>query len=860
MGEVYQAMDTKLGREVAIKVLPEEFAKDADRIARFQREAKLLASLNHPNIAAIHGLEEADGTHFLVLELVEGQTLAERIKGAPIPPEDALKIGLQIAEALEAAHEKGVIHRDLKPANIKITPEGKVKVLDFGLAKAYSGDPSGINLSNSPTLSDAATQQGVILGTAAYMSPEQARGKPVDKRTDIWAFGCVLYEMLTGHAAFGGEDVTEILAAVVKTDVNMDLLPADIHPGVCGLLARCVMKNQRDRYRDIGDVRFETRQILADPRGVVVHPVAAETRTKSRHVALWALATAMLIIIAGFAAWNLKKVEPRRVIRYDYELPEDQQFPMTPAPLLGVSPDGNQIVYGTGNGLYLRSIDELTAKLIPGSDGLAENPFFSPDGKSIAYFSVNDSKLKKISVEGGAPTILCDVKQYNGGSWYDEVFIVYSDGSSGIMKISSKGGTPEILITQNIGLYDPQIISDGKSVLYGTSLNQIMAQSIDSDKPKELFAGSFLRYLPSGHIVYWDVERNLCAVRFDARKLEVVGERVLMVPAVDKAAVSDAGTLVYISRDAQGAIPQYSLVWVDRTGKEEPLEVPPDEYDAPRISPDGTQIALTIGPLGDNDIWILDLRRRNNRAKLTREETNEIQPLWSPDGRQIIYFSDQEDFGIYRRQADGAGEVEKLISQAGNQIFPYSITRDGKFLLIDELAAWTNSDIGMLSLEDGREKTLLLHAEYNESGAMISPDGEWIAYTSEESGDREVFIRSFPEVDERRLPVSNGGGVCPLWSPDGRELFYLSADNHVMAVSVKTEPSLSLGTPEALFPNKNLGLNFGRGYPWDIHPKDNRFLMIKPPAGADGVAATGPRKITVVLNWNVELKDRMPED
>jgi serine/threonine protein kinase len=432
MGEVYKAKDQRLGRDVAIKVLPEEFAKDSDRVARFQREAKLLASLNHPNIASIHGLEESDGIHFLVLELVEGDTLAERIKGGPIPVEKSLKLALQIAEALEAAHEKGVIHRDLKPANIKVTPDGKVKVLDFGLAKAFAGEQVEVNLSHSPTLSEAATMQGVILGTAAYMSPEQARGKPVDKRTDIWAFGCVLYEMLTGQATFQGEDVTEILAAVVKSGVNLDLLPANIHPRVRELLIRCLQKEQKRRYRDIGEAQYEIEQVLSDPSGVFVKPVATAKPRKKLRVGIPWLATAIVLslIIAGVAVWKLKPTEPLRIMSFDYHLPESQQFRRGwyGDYSLAVSPDHSHFVYGTTEGLYIRSLDQLDARLIPGTEGVSMFPFFSPDGQWIAYLFSEENKLKKIAISGGAPIALCDVSTFALGMWCADNTIVYGRG------------------------------------------------------------------------------------------------------------------------------------------------------------------------------------------------------------------------------------------------------------------------------------------------------------------------------------------------------------------------------------------------------------------------------------------------
>jgi serine/threonine-protein kinase len=442
MGEVYQAKDQKLGRDVAIKVLPEEFARDTDRVARFQREAKLLASLNHPNIAAIHGLEESEGTNFLVLELVEGDTLADRIKAGPIRVEESLKLALQIAEALEAAHEKGVIHRDLKPSNIKVTPDGKVKVLDFGLAKAFAGEREEMDLSKSPTLSDAATQQGVILGTAAYMSPEQARGKPVDKRADIWAFGGVMFEMLTGRAAFSGRDVTDILAAVIRAEPEWGTLPANLHWRLREVLERCLKKDAKDRYHDISDVKVDIQRVLTDPSGVLVQPIAAvHPRGRLRTILPWVAALVLTAIIAGVAVWNLRRPEPRQVMRFDYDLPEGHQ--LTGSQSLAVSPDGKQFVYSTTNGLYLRSVDELTARLIAGTEGITAQPFFSPDGKSVGYFSVNDRQLMKIAISGGAPVTLCVVlnSRVHRGV---KITRLHTPASGDMMQISGNGGTPKL--------------------------------------------------------------------------------------------------------------------------------------------------------------------------------------------------------------------------------------------------------------------------------------------------------------------------------------------------------------------------------------------------------------------------------
>jgi eukaryotic-like serine/threonine-protein kinase len=514
MGEVYQAKDRKLGRDVAIKVLPDEFAKDVDRVARFQREAKLLASLNHPNIAAIHGLEESGGTNFLVLELVEGETLADRIKAGPVPVQESLKLALQIAEALEAAHEKGVIHRDLKPANIKVTPDGKVKVLDFGLAKAFAGDQAELNLSNSPTLthsptlSDMATQQGVILGTAAYMSPEQARGKSVDKRADIWAFGCVLFEMLTGCAAFPGKDVTDILAAVIRSEPDRSRLPKNLHWRIKEVLERCLEKEAHNRCSGISDARVEIQKALADPGGVLAQPfTAAEHRSKLRTITPWIAAAVILTaIIAGFAVWKLKPTppsEPRQVMRFYYDLPENPQFNDLHSAALAVSPNGKEFVYSTSKGLYIRPVDELNSKPIAGTEGSTSNPFFSPDGKWIGYFS--DGKLKKIALNGGSSMALCDVQIIWGAWWNEDNTIVYGQFTADIMRVSSDGGTPESIVKLKSGsYYHPQILPGGKSVLYTSDSTQpkIMVQSLKSGAAKELFAGFEARYLPTGHIIY----------------------------------------------------------------------------------------------------------------------------------------------------------------------------------------------------------------------------------------------------------------------------------------------------------------------------------------------------------------------
>jgi serine/threonine-protein kinase len=872
MGEVYQAKDRKLGRDVAIKVLPKEFARDTDRVARFQREAKLLASLNHPNIAAIHGLEEAGGTNFLVLELVEGETLADRIKPGPIPVEESLKLAFQIAEALEAAHEKGVIHRDLKPSNIKVTPDGKVKVLDFGLAKAYAGDQKEPNLSASPTLSNLATQQGVILGTAAYMSPEQARGRSVDKRADIWAFGCVLYEMLTGRVAFRGEDVSEILASVIKGDVNLDLLPANLHPRVREVLTRCLQRDLNRRYQDIRDARYEIEQALTDPSGVLVQPVAiAKPRMKLKLGLTWVVAAVILsLIIGGVAVWNLRPSELFEVMRFDYELPEGQQFSGLSYPALAISPDGKRFVYSTAKGLYLRSLGELAAKLIAGTEGRTSQPFFSPDGKWVGYYSPADSKLKKIDINGGAPVALCDAVPY-GVSWGTDGTIIYGGQPGDIMRISANGGAPESLVkTKSFLCAYPQMLPDGKSVLTTDVVPQlrIVVQSLKSGERKELFAGIAARYLSTGHIVYGlSNNNNLFAIPFDLDRLEVTGGAVPIVEGVISPlhyAVSDSGTLVYIPGKTS-AVPstQRTLVWVDRKGKEEPLSAAPNDYRVPRISPDGTKVALTIFAGGKFDIWIWDIVRET-MTRLTFDGLGNYS-LWTPDGRRIAFAKVGVTVGlinnVFWKAADGTGEEEKLGSAQNRVLLPWSWSSDGNTLALFELdvAGGMNYDIGTLSMKGNHEWRQVLNQKYIEFQPKISPDGKWMAYASDESGQLEIYVRPFPDVNKGRWQVSTSGGSTPLWSPDGRELFYLQGDA-VMGVSTETEPTFKAGKPETLFRGTYVRLSTNDGQPWDISPDGKRFLMIKPPAstGAVPTAAAPQPKINIVLNWTEELKQRVP--
>ena len=880
MGEVYKANDQKLGRDVAIKVLPEEFAKDADRVARFQREAKLLASLNHPNIATIHGLEESNGTHFLVLELVEGDTLADRIKGGRIPVEEFLKLALQIAEALEAAHERGVIHRDLKPANIKITPEGKVKVLDFGLAKALAGDQEEMILSDSPSLRVAATQKGVILGTTAYMSPEQAKAKNVDKRTDIWAFGCVLYEMLTGQAAFSGTDVTDTLAAVIRSEPEWKSLPANLHWRLREVLERCLEKEAKDRYSGISDARVDIQKALADPSGLFVQPgTIAEPRMKLRTNLPWIAAIILVAIITGIAFWLLWPAPPQpRMTRFEVELAG-----MGPA-LIGsvaLSPDGSRFVYPACGQLYMHVLDQMEPTPIPGTEK-GSQPFFSPDGESIGFST--PTQLKSVSLTGVPPVVLADMGGSSGtgralvGVWDSENRIFFGQrGTYGLSQIPAAGGTPEPFaeLGDHVDMDFPDVLPGGKWIIFTDNVASgnwsnanIVAQSIETGERKVVLEGGhFARYAPTGHLVYAQ-NGNLLAIGFDAKRVEVTGKAVQLIQGVTtnellghaQFAIAANGTLAYIPGTASGAsVFQRTLVWVNREGKEEPLGAPPNPYHHPKISPDGARVALTVAE-ENFDIKIWDTLRKT-LMRLTFDEANDSFPLWTPDGERIVFASTREGTltSLYWKEADGTGATEKLFSMEDRALLPWCWSSDGKTLIMLETDWGTTWNIGMLSMEGDRERKPLLVEEPIDINPKISPDGRYMAYASMESDREEIYIRPVPDVDEGKWQVSTDGGMNPLWSPDGKELFYLTEENAVMAVEVETQPTLILGTPEELFRGLFVS-GYGAGHAWDIHPDGDRFLMLKQ-AGAPLLTEAAPRpKIIIVQNWFEELKQRVPVD
>jgi len=888
MGEVYQAHDSKLGRDVAIKVLPEAFAHDAERLARFQREAKMLASLNHPNIATIHGLEESNGAQYLVMELVAGATLAERLKreGA-LPIEEALKICGQVAEALEAAHEKGIIHRDLKPANVKVTPEGKVKVLDFGLAKAFAGDATNDDPSNSPTLSMAATMHGVILGTAAYMSPEQARGKAVDKRTDIWAFGCVLYELLTGKQAFAGDDITDILAAVVRAEPDWQALPAATPMQVRALLRRCLQKDKTLRLQAAGDARIEIHEALTAP--VPAEPVAAQRKSRERLV--WAAAASALALIAiafaiGFVLRAPKPPQSLPAVRLSTEIGADASLFTGGGSDAILSPDGTRLALVAAGSdkkrrIYIRSLDQLQAAALAGTEN-ARGPFFSPDGQWIGFFA--DGKLRKISVQGGAAVTLCDAVDDRGGSWGEDGTIVFTPDSNGVAlsKVSSAGGTPQPLTTLNKQAGEetqrwPQVLPGSKAVLFTSNTHgnnyedaDIVVYSMASGQRKTVQRGGFYaRYLPSGHLVYMH-EGTLFAVPFDLKRLEATGqpapilEGVVTSPSVGGAqfSFSETGNLVYVAGGTAGQ--NISIYWMDHEGKFTPLRETPGAYYDPAFSPDGKRLALEIFDGKRSDIWVYEWERDALTRLTFAGEANRF-PVWTPDGQRIVY-SSLEKGGVYNLwwiRADGAGDAQRL-AESKSKYTPQaagSWRPDGKVLAFRESNPGTGDDIMTLSIE-GDEKSgwkpgepkPFVNSAFAELEPAFSPDGRWLAYISNESGNNEVYVRPFPGPGGK-WQISTGGGLYPKWSSNGKELFYRTEDSKIMAVTyTASADSFHADKPQLWSPGQFTDRGLGN-YNFDLHPDGKRFAVLKAP-GAE--QAAGVNKVNFIFNFFDELRRRVP--
>ena len=863
MGEVYRARDTKLGREVAIKVLPEAFAENEERLARFEREARLLASLNHPNIATLYGFEQLDEVHFLVMELADGETLAERLRRGPIPVEDALPIFKQIAEALEAAHEKGIIHRDLKPANITVSSEGKVKVLDFGLAKAMSGDPVTSDLSESPTVTKG-TATGVILGTAPYMSPEQARGKIVDKRTDIWAFGCCLYETLTGRVAFLAETVPDTIAKILEREPDWQMLPDSTPPGVLVVLRRCLQKDANQRLHDIADARIELAEALAGPWKRASAEVSAIP--KRRAVAFFPVGLVVVVAIAAsVVVWKLAQPTqppPRGASRFVINIPPESPLADDP---IAISPDGRQLVYATSGDskqLYLRAMNWLKPTLIPGTEG-ARVPFFSPDGQWVGFFA--EGKLKKVPLAGGATLTVCDAEVGYGASWGTDNAIIFAPTyTAGLLRVSASGGTPEEITSGPseqgvLASLWPEVLPGTTSVLLtiltgaGLENMQIAVLSMGTGERRILVeGGAHARYASSGHIVYARGS-SLLAAPFDIDRLEVTGPPVRVLEGVEfdvvsaqaQFGLSREGSLVYVR--AQGA-PEHEVLWADRQGNARPIQVPPRTYFFPSLSPDGQRLAMTNIDESGMETWILEMDR-GALTRFTFEGSNHFS-LWTPDGKRLTFSSDRDgSHNLFWKPADGIGGAERLVKSESHQD-PGSWSPDGKALAFAEFHSDTKWDIWLLHMEGERRARPFLQTEVDEYHPMISPDGRWLAYTSTETGRLEVYVQPFPDGGRKWL-ISTEGGDEPLWAPSGRELFYRNGDK-MMSVAVATEPLFDAERPRLLFETPTL-VGEGFGSPnYDITPDGQRFLMIKPEPQRP------PTQILVVLNWFEELKRLVP--
>ena len=862
MGEVYRARDTKLDRDVALKVLPQAFTDDPDRLARFEREAKVLASLNHPNIGGIHGLEESEGVRALVLEYIEGPTLADRIKQGPIPVDEALPIAKQIAEALEAAHEAGVIHRDLKPANIKLKPDGTVKVLDFGLARALQPDVMSGDASQSPTLTAAATQAGVILGTAAYMAPEQAKGRSVDKRADVWAFGAVLYEMLAGKRAFAGEDVSDTLATVLKSEPEWDALPANTPPSVRRVVRACLQKNPKQRVHDVADVRlamegaFETR---------VSTPVLSDTSRKTGSRLGWAMGGAVTTApIVGAVAWTLRPEPwPRLVDNVSVTLPAEVSLP-TFAVSFALSPDGRHLALvgmrsdGTGTRLYHRAMDEPDAVVVPGTEG-ALHPSFSPNGQWIGFWA--RGSLYRVALAGGLPVIVCEVPFSFPPGWArwgpdDRIWFSAVDGA-GLYAVSPSLGVPQVITTiddEERAHYFAAPLPSGRGVVFTVAPrenqpSQIAVYDDETGKHRTLAEGYQPSWASSGHIVFLRGAGELWAMPFDAETLESTGVPEPVTPnGVRQFKLSNDGTLTYVPGFSFGG----SLVWVDREGNEQPVGAAVANYRNPRLSPDDSRVAVEI--LDDNhDIYLLDLASPTTRTRLTFGPGRDDAPLWTPSGDRIAFRSDRDGTGsVFWKAADGTGQAEPLFSLPDRSVGPRSWTDSGHLVVGSQSQTGPGGDIGVVSIRGEPEVRWVLVKPYSTFDATISPDGRYLAFLSGESGENEVRVRPFPETEEGRWDVE-GPGEDPLWSRDGRELFYRTSPitgGRVMAVPVATEPSFELGEPEPLFGDVYWHL-VGTNY--DV-ASGGRFLMIKPDESS--VA----REIKIIRNWTEELKRLVPSE
>jgi serine/threonine protein kinase/Tol biopolymer transport system component len=857
MGEVYRARDTKLGRDVAVKVLPRLFSRNPERLARFEREARLLASLNHPHIAAIYGFEEMAGTHALVLELVEGPTLAERLRRGPVSTAEALQVARQIAGALEAAHERGVVHRDLKPQNIKVKRDGTVKVLDFGLAKAAVAAAADHEGSPMATVPVDRTPEGTILGTTSYMSPEQSRGHDVDKRTDIWAFGCVLYEMLTGRPAFAGETISDTLAALLTQEPDWQTLPPDTPRGIQSLLRRCLNKTPVDRLHDIADARIEIQEAIAQP---AVMPATGRPPRPARwtRVIPWVVAagSSALALLLVQQALRGTGASPGPVTRLDLDLPVGVELVTVYPPAMVLSPDGTRVAFvGVLRGLrqlYMRRLDQFETVSIRGTEN-ANAVFMSPDGRALGFITA-DLALKKVSLTDGlVTTIEHDAEFSTGAAWGADDRITFV--RAGVLwQVPASGGAATQLTTLDREKREllhawPHVIAQGRTLLFASitgssrGASHIEALSLDSRQRRVIVdSGTYPLYVPSGHLLFFR-DGALLGAPFDVDRLQVTGPvvRVLENLAVGTtmdaplAAVSNAGSLTYAPGDAGTT----RLVWVSRQGVEQPITETPRRYQYPRLTPDGRRTAVATA----GDLWIQDLARAT-LTRLTSEETvGNAFPVWTPDGTHVVF---RTSTGMYSIAADGSGHPQPIAGAVSGDL-PCSIAPDGDTLAFMRQNAQTSRDVYVLSLDGRSGPRPVVNAPAYEGGAQFSPDGHWMTYASDESGQMQVYVRPFPGP-ERRWQVSTEGGTQPLWGRTGREIFY-RLGNKMMVVEVSSRVDLTLSQPRQLFEQRYVFQNVSLAN-YDLSGDGQRFLMVKDEAGSG--------RLNVVLNWTNELKRLVP--
>ncbi|MGH9385778.1 MAG: protein kinase domain-containing protein, partial [Vicinamibacterales bacterium] len=914
---VYRARDTKLKRDVALKVLPELFTGDPERLARFRREAEVLASLNHPHIAQIYGFEDGTGTephtHALVLELVEGPTLADRIAEGAIPIDEALAIATQLVDALEATHEQSIVHRDLKPANIKLRPDGAVKVLDFGLAKALESSTrpgsamgrSSSPVEDSPTITTPAmTMQGVILGTAAYMSPEQAKGRAADKRSDIWAFGCVLYEMLTARRPFDGEDASDTLALVLKGEPDWAALPSSVPPAVVALIRRCLERDRRKRVADISTARFVFDSAMLTRGGGESTPhdpaAAAQIRAavvQGRRELLWrrvlpaASVVTLALILGGVALWRSRpSPRPAPVIRFQIVVPDGAALPATGRGLIAISNDGNRLAFIGNNRLFTRAINEPESQPLRGFDlggaGI-HSVAFSPDDRSLAIFSSTDGTLKRVAATGGAPVTLCNVLPPFGITW-DESGLIVGQGSKGVVRCPANGGSPEQLVTVNDSeeAHGPQLLPGTDTLLFTVAKTaegpsrwdkaQIVVQPLGSGARKTIInGGTEARYLPTGHLIY-ALEGVIYAAPFDAGRQEIVGETVAVLEGVKRSgssvtgaavlATSAAGTLIY-QRGPARMTANHMLAISDRSGSVTRLKLGPGSYDHVRVSRDGTRLAIGTDSGKEAIVWIYQLDGTAAMQRLTLSGRN-LYPIWSPDGKRVAFQSDREsDLGVFAQRVDGTGPVERLTTPGpGEAHVPESWSPDGKHLLVS-VAKDGRYSLWTLALET-RSITHFGAVQTSSSepiGAVFSPDGRWVAYAvgtgvggGAQSADRGVYVQPFPATGVVYPVPRQGLDFHPVWGSKGTDIVWVpsAASGRFATVSMATRAGATFGTP-IVFPALVTGpRTSSQRRAYDILP-DGRFIgLVGTDPDSDPFAAAS--EIRVVINWFEELKARVP--